>query len=167
MIPATSRRALIGSAAAMLLAGAFEAGASKAAELDGDIIEASRDYVALEAELARLCKLEGSVPEPERDGVLAQAAVVMDQQEGLRAVVATTPARTPEGLRAKAAALQAWMPASADGTAAGDDDDDLAWSLCNGPARESVRMPNAAQRDAQVVALANSLQELDRAVHRS
>ncbi len=46
MTPATSRRALIGTSAAMLLAGAFEAGATKAAELDGDIIDASRKYVA-------------------------------------------------------------------------------------------------------------------------
>ncbi len=131
MRPATSRRALIGSSAAMLLAGAFEAGASKAAELDHDIIDASREYVALEAELGRLCTLEGRVPEAERDEVLALQGDVMDQQEPLRALLANTPARTPEGLRAKAAALQAWLPASSDGLEPGDDDDALAWSLCN------------------------------------
>ncbi len=62
--------------------------------------------------------------------MLALQVEVMDQQEALRAVMAATPARTPEGLRAKAAALRAWMPSNADGTA-GDDDDNLAWSLCS------------------------------------
>lgn len=131
MTPATSRRTLIGSSAAMLLAGAFEAGATKAAEQDGDIIEASREYVALEAELGRLCSLEGGLPMSKRDDLFADMDVVHDQQDALRAVMAATPARTPEGLRAKAAALQAWLPTNSDGTSYYSDDDALAWSLCN------------------------------------
>ena len=123
MSPATSRRALIGTS--------FEAGTSKAAELDGDIIQASREYVALEAELGRLCSLEGNLPMSKRDELFADMDVVHDQQDALRAVMAATPARTPEGLRAKAAALQAWLPTNPDGTAPYRDEDALAWSLCD------------------------------------
>lgn len=131
MIPATSRRALIGTSAAMLLAGAFEAGATKADELDRDLIDASREYVALEAEIIRIGELEGEVPVPERAAVLAQADPLYDRQEEIREAMAATPARTLAGLKAKAAALQAWLPSSSAGTAPYRDEDALAWSLCN------------------------------------
>lgn len=131
MTPATSRRTLIGSSAAMLLAGAFEAGASKAAELDRDLIDASREYFALEAEFIRIGHLEGEVPLSEGDELIAQGDALLEQQDALRVVMATTPARTPEGLRAKAAALQAWLPTNPDGTAYHCEEDALAWSLCS------------------------------------
>ena len=54
MTSTTSRRTVIGSSAALLVACAFEAGATKAKELEGDIINPSRDLIAVEAELDRL-----------------------------------------------------------------------------------------------------------------
>ena len=131
MNTATSRRTLIGSSAAMLLAGALEAGASKADELDRDIIQASGNYIVLEAEFSRLCKLEDDCPIAERDAVHAQILSVNDQQAALRDIMVGTPARTPEGLRAKASALQTWLPFNPAGTAPYRDEDELAWSLCS------------------------------------
>ena len=65
MTSTTSRRTLIGSSAALLVACAFEAGAIKAAELDSDIINDSRDFIAVEAELDRL--IDGVDERPNQD----------------------------------------------------------------------------------------------------
>ena len=67
MSAASSRRALIGSSAALLVACAFEAGATKADELDGDIINASRDFIAVEAELDRLIDSMDAMSERKMD----------------------------------------------------------------------------------------------------
>ena len=131
MTPAISRRTLIGSSAAMLLAGAFEAGATKAAELDRDLIEASREYFALEAEFIRIGHLEGEVPLSEGDELIAQGDALLEQQEAIRAAMVAAAARTPEGLRAKAAVLRDWLQSNYERTEPGCSNDWLAWSLCN------------------------------------
>ena len=127
----TSRRALLGASAALLVAGGFKATAAKADELDSDIIAASRNYLALEDDLSRLSKLEGGLPDARQAALLAEMDVIHDQQAALRSIMATNPARTPEGLRAKAAALQSWLPSNPAGTLPCCDEDALAWSLCD------------------------------------
>ena len=131
MSATASRRVLLGTSAAMLLAGAFEAGATKADELDRDILDASREWLALEAEYNRICIDADQLLEPRKTEVATRLAVIADEQEGLMAVLEETPARTPEGLRAKAAALREYIPHDHEGPAAQSPEYWLAWSLCS------------------------------------
>ncbi|MCK8784146.1 hypothetical protein M0638_07120 [Roseomonas sp. NAR14] len=105
---ASRRNALTGAGAALLLLAAVEAGAGKAAELDGELITASAEYTRLAA------------------GRATSPALLRELEERIAAL----PARTPEGIRAKAEAAFLAMAAGgavADGPAGTDSW--LPWSL--------------------------------------
>jgi hypothetical protein len=91
--PSTRRRDLFGSAAALLLLAAPAAGPAKAQELDGDLLDLVAEFHDLHAELDRLAASDA--PDDAYDAVNEDWLAVLEEAIAL-------PARTPEGLRAKA-----------------------------------------------------------------
>jgi hypothetical protein len=104
-----TRRQVFGASAALLLVGATEAGAAKANELDGALLAAAKRIEALEAEERRLQPLYDVMPPtPESEHYEAECDALRDERKEVLDYLAETPARTPEGLRAKALALVAF-----------------------------------------------------------
>jgi hypothetical protein len=108
------RRAVAGSGVAMLvLAAAAAAGQAKAEELDGELLSNADELFRLEAEYMRLRPLIRSL-KPE-DQPAAEAAFeyadkhLWDRQDEIIDEMIVTPARTPEGIVAKARALELWL----------------------------------------------------------
>ncbi len=127
--PHAARCDLFAGFASMLLLVPSEAGASKAAELDGELIAACAEFGRLEDAYDVTCRAEDRAPDgPEKDALLDQVDALGDEQLAVYAAICTTPARTPEGLRAKAHALACWFAKSGDGTPC-NHGDQLAWSL--------------------------------------
>ena len=100
-ISIATRRTLFGTMGAMLLLSAAEAGSDKATELDGELLaccagfhEANRASVAFNYD-----------PDPSDE----KSIRLSDNREALLERLIDLPARTPEGLMAKAAALQVAM----------------------------------------------------------
>lgn len=128
-LAAAARRDLLGAFASMLLLVPSEAGANKAAELDGELIAACAEFGRLEDAYDVACRAEDRAPEgPEKDALLDQLDVLGDEQLAVYAAICVAPARTPEGLRAKAEALSCWFQRGSDDTPC-NHGDQLAWSL--------------------------------------
>lgn len=127
--PHAARRDLFAGFASMLLLIPAEAGASKAAELDGELIAACAEFTRLEDAYDVACRAEDRTPEgPEKEALLDRLDVLGDEQLAVYAAICDAPARTPEGLRAKAGAVACWFAKSGDGTPC-NHADQLAWSL--------------------------------------
>jgi hypothetical protein len=97
------RRGLIGGASMLILVAA-EAGVAKAEELDGQLLALCAEYHEKEDEFDRLSDvfdtLDHTDPEHRRiDGLFSP---LVDRIHEIRDEVSDIPARTPEGLRAKA-----------------------------------------------------------------
>ncbi|MCK8788208.1 hypothetical protein M0638_28055 [Roseomonas sp. NAR14] len=120
------------TAASLLLVAATEAGAGKATELDGDLIAACAEYVALNRAFCRSSSLSGDLDSrtPEHAAYARREQAMFDRMAALEERIAALPARTPEGVRAKA---EAAFHAMADGGDAADGpanvDSWLPWSL--------------------------------------
>ena len=107
-IPHARRRELLGSFASMLLLVLSEAGASKVVELDGELIAACAEFGRLDDAYAVACRAEDCAPDgPEKDALSDQLYVLGDEQRGIYDALCDMPARTPEGLRARAQACSA------------------------------------------------------------
>jgi hypothetical protein len=108
------RRNLFGAGAAMLLLGATEAGPAKAQELDGELLAACARFLQAEAKWRRLndlvCAAETTfgVHAPEVGRAEAERDAHGLECHDAAAAVCLLPARTPEGLRAKAQAVFAF-----------------------------------------------------------
>lgn len=98
-------RDLFGTFASMLLLVPVEAGAGKAVELDGELIACCREAQMVNARADAICDgVEGlASSDPRWDAAHAEADVLMADYDAAVARAVTLPARTPEGLRAKAA----------------------------------------------------------------
>jgi hypothetical protein len=111
-----TRRDLFGSMGALLLLTAAEAGTAKAAELDGELISMCEEVVAIDQESDRLWEIVLAHPEdtegthPSYTAYCAYEDATLSHRLGLIDTIVDTPARTPEGLRAKAAAARSTMP---------------------------------------------------------
>lgn len=128
-VPYVVRRDLLGAFASMLLLLPVEAGASKAAELDGELIAACAEFGRLEAAHEVACRAEDRAPEgPDKDRLLEQVEAILNRQIEIYDALCDVPARTPEGLRAKAQALSSWFQKASNGTPSRHEDQ-LAWSL--------------------------------------
>ena len=109
-VSAATRRDLFGTMGAMLLLTAAEAGPAKAAELDGNLLALCNEAVALhEASTDATDAIMATDPPLARlqstaawKAVYARSATWHE----LCAEIADMPARTPEGLRAKAIVLR-------------------------------------------------------------
>ena len=98
-VAAATRRDLFGTMGALLLLSAAEAGSAKALELDRELLACCQEADALEARsnaLTRGLPIDASLP------VWKEADRLDDQAYDLRDRVVDLPARTPEGLQAKA-----------------------------------------------------------------
>ena len=101
LVSAATRRDMFGTMGAMLLLTAAEAGPAKAAELDGELLHACADF----AQSDRL--LLASFTDP---AISHEAGVTLtEHRDHLVMLIADLPARTPEGLRAKATAARCAM----------------------------------------------------------
>jgi hypothetical protein len=107
-----TRRDLFGTVGAMMLLTAAEAGQAKAAELDGDLLALCAEAGELDKETDRLYDIftEGVVGSPVESAAYAQLHAVNGRWHETIRAIAAMPARTPEGLRAKAAMTLAAMP---------------------------------------------------------
>ena len=106
-----TRRDLFGTMGAMLLLTAAEAGPAKAAELDGELLACCAEALAIDRESDRLwdaCPMDGEHPAWAAYNAHVDATVPHWQDLVLQ--ISATPARTPEGLRAKAAVARGAMP---------------------------------------------------------
>ena len=125
-----TRRDLLGGGASLLLLTAAAAGQAKAEELDGELIAAATEYARLEDQYCVLCLGEDELPEPERSVCATQLAAISARQRELFDAMFDMPARTPEGLRAKAlAALCKVGDGDSNATQPISYDDNLTWSL--------------------------------------
>ena len=97
-----TRRDLFGTMGTMLLLTAAEAGAGKAAELDRDLLAACAAFYD-----ADRTDRASNTDEPTPSDELVEAR--RDARDELLDQAATLPARTPEGLMAKAAVLRVAM----------------------------------------------------------
>ncbi len=94
-----TRRNLFGTMGAMLLLSAAEAGTAKAAELDGELLECCAEADALEVTAKAMTK---GVPSSGRSPEWEAADALREEAYDLRERAVELPARTPEGLQAKA-----------------------------------------------------------------
>ena len=97
--PASRRRALFGASAALLVLGAAPAGPGKAAELDGELLEAAAAIAAIDRQLAAW---DTSDKEPTDADYQAEQDDFWLFADRVRQL----PARTPEGVQAKARVLR-------------------------------------------------------------
>jgi hypothetical protein len=95
------RRSLFAGSAMLLLAA--EAGAAKAQELDGTLIAAVDELRGLSASYMRV---RSTLTEDQWEHC---DKVLWPREDELVAFITDTPARTPEGIQAKAEALQIWL----------------------------------------------------------
>ena len=106
-LPAATRRGLFGITGAMLLLSAAEAGPAKAAELDGELLACCAEVLAIDRESDRLWSIIAAMPDDSADEAPHVAYEAFSDSTTPRwstlvARICTLPARTPEGLRAKA-----------------------------------------------------------------
>ena len=94
----TSRRQLFGASAAMLLLGSVGAGEGKAAELDGELLRLEAQLQAKNAEQDAFPHADDGSNWPAFEALQEEFWTIADQIEAI-------PARTPEGLQAKARAV--------------------------------------------------------------
>ena len=95
----TGRRQMFGAGCALLVLGGAQAGAGKAAELDGELLEVAAGIAAIDRQFATWTKARASVSNAEWREELAAYWELADR-------VTDLPARTPEGLQAKARVLR-------------------------------------------------------------
>ncbi len=129
---AASRRNLFGSMGALLLLTAAEAGPAKAGELDGELLACCAEALAIDREANRLwaacCALPlGIGKHPAFDACEAYDAATLDAWHELVDRICDLPARTPEGLRQKAAVARSAVPTERRDEP--DPVDRLAWSV--------------------------------------
>ena len=109
---------------ALLLLTAVEAGSAKAAELDGELLECCTEALAIDRESNRLwevaCALPGDLTghEPAFLAYDEHEDATLGEWHDVVRRISSMPARTPEGLRMKAAVARCAMP--------GERKDDLA-----------------------------------------
>ena len=107
MNPRHSRRTLLGGSAASLLLVASAAGEVKADELDGELIRLCQDYIAV-VRAGRAAVAAMPLEQRRQHYTAASTAMIKGEdsaQDILARRIGAIPARTPEGLRAKARAL--------------------------------------------------------------
>ena len=111
-----TRRDLFGTMGAMFLLTAAEAGPAKAAELDGELLSYCAEALAIDRESNRLweiaCALPGDLTghEPAFVAYDDNEDATLGEWHDLVRRVSSIPARTPEGLRMKAAVARSAMP---------------------------------------------------------
>jgi hypothetical protein len=125
---AVSRRDAAAGSLAMLVLAAAAAGQAKAEELDGELLALCREFHDNNHEFARLtdiyCYLDSTTPRGiEIDGKLA---VIVERLHELRGEISDLAARTPEGIRAKAAVVL--VDLSEDSSGSMEPTDDQYWS---------------------------------------
>ena len=98
------RRDAAAGGLAMLVLAAAAAGSAKAEELDGELLARCTEFQAVEAEMDHIWETLGDRLMAERDAhPLAQRETEASGRYcELREIIADMPARTPEGLQAKA-----------------------------------------------------------------
>lgn len=100
---------LVNSAALLLLA-PVAAGPAKATEIDGELLARCGEYQAADREAAQIsCELEGLPDGTSRlvhDPVSARLHAAMTRSADALGSIINLPARTPEGIAAKAAVLR-------------------------------------------------------------
>ena len=99
-----TRRDVFGTMGALLLLTAAEAGTTKAVELDGELLECCAEAAALEAHARALTK---GIPSSGRSPEWEAADAMLEEAYDLRERAIELPARTPEGLQAKAKVVAA------------------------------------------------------------
>ena len=117
-VSSANRRDLFSTMGAMLLLTAAEAGPAKAADLDGELLALCAEYVVW-TRADRAKRSEMTLDEQQASNTASVAAMLSgdDHQaydKRLVQQIARLPARTPEGLRAKATALW-WYYGGGDG----------------------------------------------------
>ncbi len=160
-VSAAVRRDLFGTVGALLLLSAAEAGPAKAAELDGELLACCAEADRLEAQAD---VLTAGWPSSGQCPRWMEADRLMDEAYDLRERATELPARTPEGLQAKARLVLARL--DADGLAG-----EIAQSLARdvlgkagqtppvgGHPRDSLPHP-----DAQLLAACAAFDALERA----
>ena len=95
----TGRRALFGTSAALLVLAAAPAGPDKVSELDGELLENAAAIAAIDRQLAAWEATDKSCTDPDWQAETDDYWNFADR-------VAKLPARTPEGLQAKARVLR-------------------------------------------------------------
>lgn len=104
-----SRRTLFGAGAALLLT-PVAADPAKAPEIDGELLARCAEFQAADLEQdrvsARLAALPNGTPRLVHDPIWAQLEKAMIRWNGALDSIIRLPARTPEGIVAKAAALR-------------------------------------------------------------
>ena len=107
------RRDAAAGGLAMLVLAAAAAGSAKAEELDGALLSSAEELFRLEAEYMGLRPIIRSTKPEER--LAADAAYehadknIWDRQDEIIDEMIITAARTPEGITAKARALELWL----------------------------------------------------------
>ena len=101
----TSRRQLFGSGAALLLMAPVASG--KAAELDGELLAVCAEFDALERQLNAM-HTGGANAIADHDERDAAQRPLQERQSDLLDRMCELPARTPEGVLAKARSLDLW-----------------------------------------------------------
>ena len=98
------RRDAAAGGLAMLVLAAAAAGTAKAAELDGELLARCAEFRDLDDELKRINDVLGDMLIAERDAhpLSQREAEGADRYCELREIIADMPARTPEGIQAKA-----------------------------------------------------------------
>ena len=127
-----TRRDLFGTIGAMLLLTAAEAGDAKAQELDGELMACCSELLAIDAECYRLDAVASAIDggDPHHPAWFAcddYSSATNDRWHELADQIAATPARTPEGLRAKVQAARTAIHGEAKESP--DPMDRLAWSV--------------------------------------
>jgi hypothetical protein len=134
-LSASTRRSAFGQMGAALLLVAPAAGDAKAAELDGELLALCGEYVAMQRD-ERACVAAMTLDESRAFHAASTSAMFRDEpapDELLLQRIGRLPARTPEGVRAKARVL-VWFYG-------GNDD----------------RMPHAFRQDRVLVSLLGDL----------
>lgn len=99
-----SRRDAAAGGVAMLVLAAAAAGQPKAAEQDGELIKLCHEFKRLNQETDRLGLMGDDLPfaDPERAALDAKIRPMVDRIHAMRGEISDIPARTPEGVLAKA-----------------------------------------------------------------
>lgn len=110
-VSADTCRDLLGAFASMLLLLPIEAGASKAAELDGELLACCCEAQAIDVRSNAICDEVEDLPssDPRWEMAYTEAAILMKNYRVAVARAVVLPARTPEGLRAKAGLVLSHM----------------------------------------------------------
>ena len=127
-----TRRNMFGTMGAFLLLTAAEAGDAKAQELDGELMACCSELLAIDAESDRLDAVAAATDggDPRHPAWFAAddySDATNDRWHELANQIVATPARTPEGLRAKVQAARTAIHGEAKDTP--DPMDRLAWSV--------------------------------------